>query len=112
MFSKVDKEISKSLANLIQRHSDSHTSLIKDLTERNSLEKQVFDSKKALFNQVKSSGLYGMQVEMQDENGFMQPIMNADELSKIQDALVRADPSDDRNLAVIDLNRRSHTILF
>ena len=32
MFSKVDKDISKSLANLIQRHSDSHTSLIKDLT--------------------------------------------------------------------------------
>lgn len=32
MFSKVDKEISKSLANLILRHSDSHISLIKDLT--------------------------------------------------------------------------------
>ena len=32
MFSKVDKEISKPLANLILRHSDLHTSLIKDLT--------------------------------------------------------------------------------
>ena len=76
-----------------------------DLTERNALEKQVFDSKKALFNQIKSSGLYGMQVKMQDENGIMQTIMNADELTKIQDALVKADPSDDRNLAVIELDR-------
>ena len=32
MFSKVDEEISKPLANLILRYSDLHTSLIKDLT--------------------------------------------------------------------------------
>lgn len=76
-----------------------------DLTERGKLEKQVFDSKKALFNQVKTSGLFGMQVKMQDENGIMQSIINQDELAKIQKALVRADPSDDRNIATIELDR-------
>lgn len=76
-----------------------------DLTERGKLEKQVFDSKKALFNQVKISGLYGMQVKMQDENGFMQPVINQDELAKIQKALVRADPSNDQNIATIELDR-------
>lgn len=76
-----------------------------DLTERNGLEKQVFDSKKALFNQIKASGLYNMQVKMQDENGIMQTIMNADELKKIQDALVKADPSNDQNIATIELDR-------
>ena len=76
-----------------------------DLTERGKLEKQVFDSKKSLFNQVKTSGLFGMQVKMQDENGIMQPIINQDELAKIQKALVRADPSDDRNIATIELDR-------
>lgn len=76
-----------------------------DLTERNGLEKQVFDSKKALFNQLKASGLYNMQVKMQDENGIMQTIMNADELKKIQDALVKADPSNDQNIATIELDR-------
>lgn len=76
-----------------------------DLTERNGLEKQVFNSKKALFNQIKASGLYNMQVKMQDENGIMQTIMNADELKKIQDALVKADPSNDQNIATIELDR-------
>lgn len=76
-----------------------------DLTERGKLEKQVFDSKKALFNQVKASGLYGMQVKMQDENGIMQPIINQDELAKIQKALVRSDPSNDQNIATIELDR-------
>ena len=76
-----------------------------DLTERNKLEKKVFDSKKSLFNQVKTSGLYVMQVKMQDENGIMQSIINQDELAKIQKALVRADPSDDRNIATIELDR-------
>ena len=46
-----------------------------------------------------------MQVKMQDENGIMQPIINQDELAKIQKALVRADPSDDRNIATIELDR-------
>lgn len=76
-----------------------------DLTERGKLEKQVFDSKKALFNQIKTSGLYGMQVKMQDENGIMQSIINQDELAKIQKALVRADPSNDQNIATIELDR-------
>ena len=76
-----------------------------DLTERNALEKQVFDSKKALFNQVKASGLYGMEVKMQDENGLMIPVIDQDKLVKIQNALVRADPSNDQNLAIIEFDK-------
>ena len=46
-----------------------------------------------------------MQVKMQDENGIMQPIINQDELAKIQKALVRSDPSNDQNIATIELDR-------
>lgn len=76
-----------------------------DLAERNNLEKQQKDSKIALFNQVKNSSLYGLQIKMKDENGIMTPIHNLDDITKINEALLKADPDGEVNYGVVELDR-------
>ena len=76
-----------------------------DLSERNNLEKQQKDSKIALFNQVKNSSLHGLQIKMKDKNGVMTPIHNLDDITKINKALLKANPDGEVNYGVIELDR-------
>lgn len=76
-----------------------------DFPERNNLEKQQKDSKIALFNQVKNSSLHGLQIKMKDKNGVMTPIHNLDDITKINEILLKTNPDGEVNYGVIELDR-------